>query len=203
MKFERRGYQGFLRKYQNVYIFIAILLAGGFLMGIFLSQYIDGSDISSLSGYLTTVEQGEDTYAAFVTEFFTGILFILFVFLLGTSLVGIPLISFIIFTKGLQIGFSCALFVCSYQLKGILGIVMTLLPQVMFDLVATFLISASAIQLSMYLIYSSSNRERLDFKKLTNSILNDICICFVIVLLAAYAKSTLVVELIKLFNNFS
>lgn len=203
MRLQKQKYHGFLRKYQNVYIFIAILVAGGFLMGIFLSQYIDASDISSLSGYLTTIEQGEDTYAAFVNEFFTGILFILFVFLLGTSLIGIPLISFIVFTKGLQIGFSCALFVCSYQLKGILGIILTLLPQVIFDLVATFLISASAIQLSMYLIYSSSNKERLDFKKLANSVLNDICICFVIVLLAAYAKSTLIVELIKLFNNFS
>ncbi len=193
-------YHGFLHKYKNVYIFIGILILAGFFMGIFLSRYIDSSDIHSLSSYLTTVNQYEDTYTAFVSQFFTGILFILLVFFLGTSIIGIPFIAFIIFTKGLQIGFSCALFLASYQLKGIVGIIMTLAPQVLLDLLSTCLIAASAIQLSMYLIYSTSNRDRLNFKMLTNSILNDLCICFIIVFLAAYVKSTLVEELIKLFN---
>ncbi len=193
-------YHGFLRKYKNVYIFIGILILFGFLMGIFLSRFIDNNDIHSLSAYLTTINQIEDAYTAFVSQFFTGILFVLLVFFLGTSIIGIPFIAFIIFTKGLQIGFSCALFLASYQLKGIVGIIMTLAPQVLLDLVSTCLIAASAIQLSMYLIYSTSNRDRLNFKTLTNSILNDLCICFLFVLIAAYAKSTLLVELIKLFN---
>lgn len=193
-------YHGFLHKYKNVYIFIGVLILSGFFMGVFLSRYINSSDIHSLSSYLTTVQQSEDTYTTFVSQFFTGILFILLVFFLGTSIIGIPVIAFIIFTKGLQIGFSCALFLASYQLKGIAGIVMTLAPQVLLDLLSTCLIAASAIQLSMYLIYSTSNRDRLNFKLLTNSILNDLCICFVFVLIAAYVKSTLVIELIKLFN---
>lgn len=193
-------YHSFLHKYKNVYIFIGVLILSGFFMGVFLSRYINSSDIHSLSSYLTTVQQSEDTYTTFVSQFFTGILFILLVFFLGTSIIGIPVIAFIIFTKGLQIGFSCALFLASYQLKGIAGIVMTLAPQVLLDLLSTCLIAASAIQLSMYLIYSTSNRDRLNFKLLTNSILNDLCICFVFVLIAAYVKSTLVIELIKLFN---
>jgi len=197
---KKRIYHGFLHKYQNVYLFIGVLIVSGFCMGIFLSRYIDGSDIQSLSTYLTTVDQTQDAYQAFVSQFFTGILFVLLVFLLGTSLIGIPFIAFIIFTKGLQIGFSCALFMAGYALKGVAGIMMTLAPQVILDLLAACLISASAIQLSMYLIYSTSNRDRLNFKALANSILNDLCICFVIVLIASYVKSTLVVELIKLFN---
>ena len=68
------------------------------------------------------------------------------------------------------------------------------------DLLATYLICASAIQLSMYIIYSTTNRHRLNFKQLFNSILNDIFICFMIVLAGSYLKSTLVIQLIKLFN---
>lgn len=193
-------YQGFLHKYKQVYLYISILVVVGFCMGIFLSNYIDVKDTANLSAYLTTVNDGVDKYDYFVNQFFIGILFILFVFLLGTSIIGIPVVSFITFTKGLQIGFSCALFVCTYQMKGIVGILLTLLPQVIMDLLATFLISASAIQLSMYLIYSCTNRERLDFKKLFNSVLNDIFIAFIIILIGAYLKSTLVIELIKIFN---
>lgn len=200
MKYMQNHYHGLMKKYQNVYVFILILVLSGFSMGIFLSQYIDAVDIQSLSGYLTTIDQGVDTYTNFVNQFFMGILFILFVFILGTSVIGIPFISFIVFSKGLQIGFSCALFICSYQLKGFVGIFLTLLPQVLFDLLSTFLIAASALQLSMYLIYSATNKDRLDIKRLTNSVLNDICICFGIVLITAYIKSTLVIELIKIFN---
>lgn len=197
---KKRVYHGFLHKYHNVYLYIMILTVAGILMGIVLSNYIDVSDIKHLSSYLTTITSGVDKYDYFVSQFFIGILFILFVFFLGTSFIGIPFISFVVFTKGLQIGFSCALFVYSYQLKGLAGIVMTLVPQVIFDLTSTFLISASAIQLSMYIVYSCTNREKLDFKKLGNTLLNDIFICFLIVLIGSYLKSTLGIECIKLFN---
>ena len=193
-------YHGFLKNYQNVYLYIAILVGCGLCMGIILSNYIDVNDIQNLSAYLTTIDSNVNKYDYFISQFFLGILFILFVFLLGTSIAGIPIISFVVFTKGLQIGFSCALFVATYQMKGIVGILLTLLPQVVFDLLATFLISASAIQLSMYIVYSCTNRERLDFRKLFNTVLNDIFICFLIMLVGAYLKSTIVIEFIKLFN---
>lgn len=197
---KKKAYQGFLKKYHNVYLFITILITCGFLMGIMLSKIIDVNDVKSLTSYLTTMDSAAGTYELFVSQFFNGIMFILFVFLLGTSLAGIPIISLIVFTKGMQIGFSCALFVYSYHLKGIAGIVLTLFPQVLMDLFATYLICASAIQLSMYIIYSTTNRHRLNFKQLFNSILNDIFICFIIVLAGSYLKSTLVIQLIKLFN---
>lgn len=193
-------YQGFFKKYHNVYLYIGILVGCGILVGILLSNYIDVNDSKTLSSYLTTIDSGVNKYDYFIGQFFSGIVFITFVFLLGTSIIGIPIISFIAFTKGLQIGFSAALFVCTYHLKGIVGILLTLLPQVAFDLIATFLISASAIQLSMYLVYSTTNRERLDYKKLVNSVLNDIFICFLIMLVGSYLKSTIVIEFIKLFN---
>ena len=197
---KKHHYHVFLKKYQNVYLYIAILVGCGLCMGIILSNYIDVNDIQNLSAYLTTIDSNVNKYDYFISQFFLGILFILFVFLLGTSIAGIPIISFVVFTKGLQIGFSCALFVATYQMKGIVGILLTLLPQVVFDLLATFLISASAIQLSMYIVYSCTNRERLDFRKLFNTVLNDIFICFLIMLVGAYLKSTIVIEFIKLFN---
>ena len=106
----------------------------------------------------------------------------------------------ILFRRGMQIGFSCALFVYTYQLKGIAGIILTLFPQLVIDCLATFLISASAIQLSMYLIISCSNREKLDFHRLFNSILNDLIICFIMVIAEAYVKADLMVWFVKLFN---
>lgn len=197
----QKMYNGFIRKYQNVYLFIAILMVSGFLCGMIYSRFINVDDITHFSSYLTTIDKGVDKYAYFVNQFLMGILFVIGVFLLGTSIAGIPIISFVVFTKGLQIGFSCALFVYTYQLKGLAGIFLTLFPQVIFDVLATFLISAAAIQLSMYIVYSCTNREKLDFKRLFDSILNDIFIAFLIILVASYLKSTVVLELIKIFTK--
>ena len=190
----------FIRKYRHVYIFISVLVVSGFLVGCYGSRFIESSDIETLSSLLTTIPENVEAYGYFINQFFLGIVLIVVVFLFGTSLAGIPIISFIVFSKGVQIGFSCALFVCTYQFKGILGIFLTLVPQVFFDLLALYLISASAIQCSMYICYSTTNRERLDIRKLMNSLLNDIIICFLLVLVGSYLKSTLGIEFIKLFN---
>ncbi|WP_416324847.1 stage II sporulation protein M [[Eubacterium] hominis] len=194
---KQRIYHGFFRKYRNVYLFIAILLVAGFAAGLYFSKTIDINDMKNFTSYLNSMS---DNATSFSGQFLSGILFILFVFFLGTSIIGIPFISFIVFTKGMQIGFSCALFVYTYQLKGIAGIILTLFPQVLVDCLATFLISASAIQLSMYLIISCSNKERLDFRKLADSILNDLIICFLIVIVEAYIKADLMIQLVNLFN---
>ncbi len=190
----------FIHKYRHVYLFVSILVLGGFMMGCFGMSFIETSDIEDLSSLLTILPENVDQYRFFIQQFFLGIVLIILVFLFGTSLIGIPIISFIVFTKGVQIGFSCALFICSYQLKGLIGIFLTLLPQVIFDILALFLISASAIQCSMYICYSTTNRERLDLKKLMNSLLNDIFFSFLLVLIGSYLKATLGIEFIKLFN---
>ena len=98
-------YRGFLRKYQNVYLYITILVSFGIIVGILCSNYIEVSDIQSLSSILTTLDTSVSKYDYFISHFFQGILFILFVFLLGTSMIGIPIISFIVFPKVYKLAF--------------------------------------------------------------------------------------------------
>ena len=46
---KRQGYHGFLKKYHNVYLFIAILVGCGILMGIIVSNYIGYKELIQLS----------------------------------------------------------------------------------------------------------------------------------------------------------
>ena len=63
---------------------------------------------------------------------------------MGFSLIGIPFISFFIFTKGVQIGLSSSLLILTYEWKGILGIILTIIPQILFDLIAYYMIAIVA-----------------------------------------------------------
>lgn len=95
----------FIRKYRHVYIFISVLVVSGFLVGCYGSRFIESSDIETLSSLLTTIPENVEAYGYFINQFFLGIVLIVVVFLFGTSLAGIPIISFIVFSKGVQIGF--------------------------------------------------------------------------------------------------
>lgn len=61
-------------------------------MGIILSNYIDVNDIQNLSAYLTTIDSNVNKYDYFISQFFLGILFILFVFCWGQALPASPLL---------------------------------------------------------------------------------------------------------------
>ncbi|MFQ8582731.1 MAG: stage II sporulation protein M [Holdemania massiliensis] len=122
------------------------------------------------------------------------------VFFLGFSLAGIPLIGFVVFTKGVQIGFR--VFVClTYQLKGVLGILLTLIPQILFDLIALFLVSVISTEISYALIQRCLGYSRSDFSliHLINSRLNVLIVSLLLIFFSAWIKSTLVIRLMEIF----
>lgn len=196
MKQERK----LLGTFQNSLTFIYILILGGILCGIVLTQWMHLSEGSSLDAMLLTVNQSVEQYTYFTNQFIIGIMFVVFIFFLGSSVLGIPAIAFFLFTRGVQIGFSCVLFVSTYQLKGIIGIVLTLLPQVIFDVIAIIIIAVFSIECSTSLLYAFINGQKVNLKRTLNKGLNHLLIAFIFVLITAYLKATVILKLIQLFN---
>ena len=178
--------KNFSNKHKNSINFLLILLIFGMITGVLLSRWISSAD----------VEQ-----SFFTSQFVTNILFMLAIFFLGFSLAGIPLIGFIVFTKGVQIGFSCVLYVLTYQLKGVLGILLTLIPQILFDLIALFLVSVISTEISYALIQRCLGYSRSDFSliQLINSRLNVLIVSLLLIFFSAWIKSTLVIRLMEIF----
>lgn len=193
----------FSEKHRNPINFLLILLIFGMITGVLLSRWISTSDVERLSSYLlTTVISSVEPDSFFINQFVTNILFLLAVFFLGFSLAGIPLIGFIVFTKGVQIGFSCVLYVLTYQLKGILGIILTLIPQILFDLIALFLVALISTEISYALIQRCLGYARSDFSlfHLINSRLNILIFSLAVIFFSAWIKSTLVIRLMEIFS---
>lgn len=202
MKHINLQFKAFSKKHQNPINFLMILLIFGMITGVLLSRWISTSDVEKLSSYLlTTVITSVEPQSFFTNQFVTNILFILIVFFLGFSLIGIPLIGFILFTKGVQIGFSCVLYVLTYQLKGVAGIVLTLIPQILFDLVALFLVGVISVEISYALLQKCLNysSEQFSLFKLINNRLNTLIFAILIIFISAWIKSTLVIQLMEIF----
>ncbi|NBK97697.1 MAG: stage II sporulation protein M [Erysipelotrichia bacterium] len=185
----------------HMMLFFMILLTFGFAMGLFLSKYIDIADKDSLTTYMSVLIDKANPNDFFLSQFMIGTISILLIVLLGTSLCGFPLISFLIYTKGVQIGFSCALFILSYSYKGILGIIMVFLPQTILDVIAFYVTTHFCLYFSMNLINASITTATIPLKNKCNKLLNLLFVSFIFIFISSYFKSTLGIELIRVFEN--
>lgn len=188
--------------HKNAYIYFSILLIGGFITGMVLIEQLETSEMNEYISYL--FEPMTDKQEYFKIQFTTNILIIITIFLMGFSLIGIPFISFFIFTKGVQIGLSSSLLILTYEWKGILGIILTIIPQILFDLIAYYMIAIVAYEVSYTLCKAViSNNNTIRFKKLFNYCMNDLLISSICIYISCYLKVTLVDYLIKIFTKYT
>ena len=116
------------------------------------------NDIKDFSSYFVNVNMSDvEQQEFFFRQFFLSLAILFMIFFSSFSLLGILKVSFLTFTKGVQIGFSCLLFLYTYEIKGILGIIMVLIPQVVFDVLYISVLSYGAIDYSYHLLYESGS----------------------------------------------
>lgn len=189
-------------KKSNIFHYLFILFFSGLLCGCFLSQWVDSSIINSLSEALisTFIHPDLDQKLFFIHQFITNLFLGFLLLFFGFSLFGMPIISFIIFTKGVQIGFSSALYLITYHLKGMLGILLTLLPQIIFDSIAMFILAFTSFKLALILFKRCFlNTKIIDWKSILNENLNYILVSLILILFSSLIKATIIISMMELF----
>ena len=188
--------------HKNAYLFFTILLIGGVITGMVLVEQFENTETTYFLSYL--FEPMTDRKEFFKIQFTTNILILIFIFFMGFSLIGIPFISFFIFTKGVQIGLSSTLLILTYEWKGIFGIILTIIPQIIFDLIAYYIIAIVAFEVSNTLIKTVFHHNTtIKFKKLFNYCMNDLLLASVLIYISCYVKVTLVQYLIQIFTKYT
>lgn len=180
-----------LKTYRFIYLFNLGLLISGFLFGCFLFNQQDGETLETLNEMMASflnVAYIKDL-KMIQTNLASNTFLIISVFFLGLSLPGIPILAFILFSKGMQVGFSCMLYMEVYALKGIAGIILTLIPFVLFELIAFFLLCAVAYEVSLSIwITCFIKKQTLSLKSVLNHFLNYLLISLALILFATFFK---------------
>ena len=171
-------------------------------MGIGGSYLIELENLNQLDVILLPLNNTYNLYSTFMFQFTIQFLFIIAILILGTSIFGTILISFILFTKGFQIGLTCMMFIYTYEMKGILGIILTLIPQVILDILPILIIAIFAIESSNHIMYSCMNGCKLKGMNEINKGLNYSLIAILVALITSFLKVTLIIMLIRFFNQF-
>lgn len=180
-----------LKTYRYIYLFNLGILIAGFSFGCVIFTKQDSTALKSLNDLITSVlslSYIQDP-TMIQNNLASNIFMVFTVFFLGLSLLGVPLLSFILFTKGLQVGFSCMLYIEVYALKGLAGIILTLIPFVFFELIAFLLVSAVAYEISMSIWLTCFIKKNvLSLKAVLNHFLNYVLIALALVLFSTLFK---------------
>ncbi|TJY44414.1 stage II sporulation protein M [Cohnella pontilimi] len=150
----------------NLYLFIGVLFVVGAVFGGLLVRALtfeQQQDLAETLGlYMQNVGGGTGLHPAAV--FWDGFVFyakwILLIWLLGMSVIGVPLVLVLDFLKGVLVGFTAGLLVHEFAWKGLLFFLATVAPPNALAVPALMIASASAARFAYFIV-----RERLFRRK--------------------------------------
>ncbi len=117
---------------------------------------------------------------AIINSLFTNILYIISVWLLGISVIGIPIIIFMYFSKIFTLGFSISAFIITYKFKGLILALLYVFPTQILNIGIYTLITLYSIKISNNLIYSVFNKKEVNMKKIINKYIYILAICLIV-----------------------
>jgi stage II sporulation protein M len=156
------------RDHTSLFVFVTVLFVMGVIFGAIVVGALDDSQSASLNDGLSKFfqalniqEKGTSpseitwhTMAGFLKT--VGLLWIL-----GLSIIGLPIIVIMIFVKGFVIGFAVGVIVGQFKAKGILFALAAILPQNLIYVPALLVCGVAGISFSLMLVRSRfGNQQR-------------------------------------------
>lgn len=186
------------------YLFLITIMSIGIISGIIFIFFISKEDKSlvkqELELFLNTIK---DTKINYINSLFNSIgsnsLYLVIIWILGISIIGIPIIIFLLFLKGFIFGFSISSIISIYGFKGLILSFITQFPHSIILLITFVLISFYAVNFSVHLF------QVLFFKKELNLSLyfkryNQIAlISFISVIICGLIETFIIPALVKFF----
>jgi len=194
-------------KGKRLYLFLLLVFIIGVLFGSIFITILDEPDkntvISQITSFFDQIKNNKIDYMGVLkNSVSSNLLFILFVWILGISVIGIPIIIIMMFLKGFMIGFSIAAIIAKYKLIGILGSLTYIFPHIIISLLVIFMMSYYALRLSFSLLIAVVERKSINFNEIINRYLLVLVISVIAMVVASLIETFLSPYIIKIFLFF-
>jgi stage II sporulation protein M len=149
---------GHLKEHSSLYLFIVVLFFMGVIFGAIVVNSMNFSQKQDLFVYLSRffgqVEEGQfaNSKDIFFQSYFHNIKYVLLMWVLGISIIGLPVILILLFLKGVVVGFTVGFLVNQLSWKGFLLSFVAILPQNMIAIPAYIIIGTLAVAFSLKMI---------------------------------------------------
>lgn len=139
-----------LAEQKKIYIFLIVVMLIGLIFGIIYAVILNKSDhalvTTSLDSFFTSIKNNDIDYKrALINSLVGNISFVTFIFLLGISIIGIPLIIFSLASTAFIFGFSLSSIIYTYHFNGILKALCYLFPHQLVTLLMSLFLGFYAL----------------------------------------------------------
>ena len=188
------------------YIFLITLIIIGIIFGIVFSLVLSKSDklivTNTINSYFTNKNINKSIMIDnFKQSIVSNLFYLGLVWILGMSIIGIPIILFMLFGKGFILGFSIGSILRIYHLKGIIGVICYIFPHHILSLILSILLTYHSTNMSIKLFKYLFLKKEMNVKKVMKKYLNILIICGVGYIICSFSESFISFKIIKLFSK--
>lgn len=148
----------YMKEYLPLFIFVSVLFIMGVIFGALLVNALSFEQRQDITRYLGsffyTIDQGTDIDGkqSLQQAFSMHIKWMILIWILGLSVIGLPLILILDFLKGVLVGFTVGYLVGQLSWKGMMFALVSVAPQNLIIIPSIIVCSVAAISFSLFLI---------------------------------------------------
>ncbi len=192
---------------KKILLFLVILLLIGIMFGSVFIRILDNSDRNLVTEYLNNfinnIENNKlDYFMALKSNLITNISFVLVIWLLGISLIGLPIVIIMYFSKTFILGFSIGAILSVFKIKGLLFSLVYVFPGQVISLLLYMLLTMYAMSFSFKLFYAIIKKKTFDFKNIMNRYFKILIVILVFIILMVLYDTYLMPRLVKTIIPF-
>lgn len=192
----------FPSKKLNIFILSIIIL--GIILGSIFSTIITQNDqnlvIEKIKLFITNISNNSlNTITSFKNSISINLIYIIIIWILGMTLIGIPINTFLLFIKNFILGFSLSSFILTYSYKGlILSSIYLIFGELLTIVILSILTTYSIIFSSKLLKHIFKSNISNEIPKYLKNYSLIFVISIILCLISSISESFLVPTLVKL-----
>lgn len=186
----------------NLFIIFVILL--GIISGSIFLMILNENDktlvINQISTFISNINSNNiNNFDAFKNAIYENLVFVILIWILGMSMIGIIINIFLVYMKGFILGFSVSSLFLVYKYKGLLASVIYVFPTSIINVITTIIISVYSILFTINLWKIIFLRDHTNsMGKFLKKYLLVLFICLLLCLVSSLSEAYLIPSLLKL-----
>ncbi len=191
------------RKLFKILFIIAVI---SFIIGIFYVAIISKSDKSlikkTFDAYFLSIQNDSfNNIDSLIGNILTNVVLTFIVWILGISIIGIPVSVFYLIYRSFVTGFSISSLIYTYGFKGVIISIFYSFPLII-NLLVFFILTFYAVNFSKKLYLYLFKKKDINLKGMTKVYTKVLIVFLIILLICSLVSSYLVPILLKSFTNF-
>lgn len=189
---------------KRVNLFVIFIILLGIVSGTLFLLALNETDkelvVNQITNFMTNINDNNiNNFNAFKNGIVENLIFVILIWVLGMSIIGIIFNIFAVYLKGFMVGFTLSSFFLVYKFKGLLAGSIYLIPSGIIYIIISLILGVYSVMLTAYLwkvifLKDKSNSVSRFLKKYFLILI----ICIILVLVSSLCEAYVIPSLLKL-----